>query len=84
MNIPTASTIIQELHNQVCTVVFEKKDGTHRTMNCTLNKILIESKDLVPTGGGHNVSTDQIRVVDVDINQWRSFNYSNIVSFKTE
>ena len=39
----TRETMVEQLNNGMCSVVFEKKDGTMRTMNCTLcSRILAE------------------------------------------
>ena len=72
----------QLLHDKICTVEFEKKDKTVRKMKCTLMTSYINQHNLQPTGGGHTYPTDQVRVVDVDKNEWRSFNYSSVLSFE--
>jgi len=63
----TSSQIKEHLHQNVCTVVFEKADGTTRKMNCTLNQNVIEMHNLTPVGSGPVYDENQIRVVDVGI-----------------
>lgn len=74
--------IRQLLHSKICTVVFTKQDGTERTMLCTLNQNVIDMHNLTPVGGGREGPIEQIRCVDVDIMQWRSFNLDSILSFE--
>lgn len=76
------SDILDELRRGVCRVVFTKKDGTERTMNCTLMKDSIP-EDKVPTGGIKQLSEDVFRVFDVDINEWRSFRKDSVISFES-
>lgn len=78
----TPDQVRQALHERICTVVFLKKDKTERTMVCTLMSTYINDHDLVPTGGGSQGPVDQVRVVDTEINQWRSFNLSSVLSFQ--
>jgi len=70
------------LKEQICTVVFEKKDKTHRQMRCTLMTSYLNQHDLQPTGGGHSYPVEQIRVVDVDKNEWRSFKLDSVLFFE--
>lgn len=63
------------------TVVFRKKDGEVRTMNCTLEPSYIVSNRLTPVGGGSSGPETQVRCVDVDKLEWRSFNIDSVISF---
>jgi len=74
--------IISALRSNVCQVVFEKKDGSERTMNCTLKADTIEQNGLTPSGTGSTGPETQIRCIDVDKMAWRSFNMDSVVSFK--
>jgi hypothetical protein len=73
--------ILSVLKTNILTVEFKKKDGTLRTMNCTL------AEDKV---GAYEKKTDKVKTVnietcpvfDTDINEWRSFRYDTLVSFK--
>lgn len=57
------------LHDGVVEVVFEKKDGTMRTMNCTLAPERYAGYEFKGAGEGLN---DQIQTVwDVDKEAWR-------------
>jgi hypothetical protein len=72
----------QALRNGICTVVFQKKDGSERTMHCTLQQDIIENNNLSPVGGGSVVPDTQVRCIDTDIMQWRSFNVESVITFK--
>lgn len=85
MSIPLPkSTMLSQLHEGVCVVKFEKKDGTERTMRCTLNQQVISENNLTPSGGGSTVPDHQIRVIDVDKMVWRSFTIPSIITFQKE
>ncbi len=69
----------EKLRNNICVVVFEKKDGTERTMICTTKS------DQIPQSGWTsrtvNVPDTQVRVYDVQKQAWRSFNTDSVISF---
>lgn len=67
------------LHTSVCTVVFEKKDGTERTMNCTLQQDQLPKSSA--TTRTVTVPDTQVRCFDVDKQEWRSFNIDSVISF---
>jgi hypothetical protein len=63
-------------------VVFTKMDGTVRSMNCTLNKLLIPI-DKAPKGtGSEKLKEDKttIRVFDTDLQDWRSFKVASVTN----
>jgi hypothetical protein len=68
------------LRDGIATVVFEKNDGTERTMKCTL------SKEIVPQVVSENVkkvravAVDSLPVYDVEAQGWRSFRWDSIKS----
>lgn len=69
------------LSERIVTIVFTKKDGTERTMNCTLSPEFLpkvetvnENKDTKP----RKASDTSLAVFDVNINEWRSFTYNSI------
>jgi hypothetical protein len=66
-------------HN--CTVTFTKKDGTSRTMKCTLDSDYIADNGLTPVGGGASVPDTQVRCVDTEKNAWRSFTVDSVSNF---
>lgn len=70
------------LTKNVCSVTFEKTDGTTRVMNCTLNPNVtryFKLSSLSPVG---KQSDNHINVVDTDLGEWRSFRIDRIRSFK--
>lgn len=70
----------QQLQGGVVTVVFEKKDGTMRTMRCTL------LAEYLPAPTGPQLLTEDTRaendnvlsVWDIDNGGWRSFRLDSI------
>jgi len=69
------------LQDRICTVVFQKKDGSERLMKCTLQQDIIESNGLTPVGGGSVVPDQQVRCIDIEKMAWRSFNIDSVISF---
>lgn len=67
----------QYLSENTITVQFTKKDGSERTMVCTRNFNSIPA-DKQPKGTLEKTSTDAVRVFDTEIQEWRSFNISNL------
>jgi hypothetical protein len=72
--------------NEEVTIKFTKKDGSDRTMLCTLNeqKIPFEKLPKVKEDGSPATSftTDAVRVFDVEKQEWRSFRFDSIKSVK--
>jgi hypothetical protein len=67
----------------VCTVVFDKRDGTERTMECTLDpKVLpmpVASDEEINRNRAPN---EEVQVVwDVKSNGWRSFRIDSVKEF---
>jgi hypothetical protein len=58
-------------------VTFTKKDGTNRVMKCTKQQDLIPSEKQ-PKGTGSTPTGDAVAVFDLEAQDWRSFNTSNI------
>lgn len=76
----TKQEVMDRLQHSLCKVVFTKK-GTEeeRTLTCTLLPgFLPESKPSEKVRA--EPSTDAIRVFEVELQAWRSFNLSNLVS----
>jgi hypothetical protein len=65
------------LSESTITVTFTKKDGTNRVMKCTKQQDLIPSEKQ-PKGTGSTPTGDAVAVFDLDAQDWRSFNTSNI------
>lgn len=59
------------------TVTFTKKDGTNRVMKCTRNMEVIPA-DKHPSGKTIESDSKNIKVFDLDKNEWRSFNQTSI------
>lgn len=59
-------------------VVFMKKDGSIRTMVCTTNLAYVPVEQH-PQGTG-KFSINVQRVFDLELNEWRSFYKSNLMS----
>ena len=65
--------IWNKLFDGTVQVVFTKKDGSERIMNCTLHE------DYVPEiKGTKAINPDVIAVYDVDAKGWRSFRWDSI------
>ena len=62
------------------TVDFLKKDGTMRTMKCTLQESAIPAYEKKTERVRTTLTEDAISVVDLDINEWRSFRYDSVKS----
>lgn len=80
MNTPDFAEWLREyLSESKITVTFMKKDGTDRKMFCTRDFSLIP-EEKHPKGGSTQpaTTTDAVQVFDLEINEWRSFNTSNI------
>lgn len=58
-------------------VVFTKKDGTERVMNCTLKSELTEDYEK-KTERVKEPNPDICPVYDLDVKGWRSFRYDSV------
>ena len=76
----------EDLKNGVVTVVFEKKDGTERTMRATLSDLYVpqvEPTMLSEYDGNIPKKARQLNdnvqaVWDIDSNDWRSFRIDSV------
>ena len=74
----------QQLSNNVVTVVFEKKDGTIRTMRCTLLAEYLPAPTQLPNDGPQLLQESRaenenvLSVWDLDNGGWRSFRIDSI------
>jgi hypothetical protein len=88
-----------ELHRQIVTVVFTKKDGTERTMRCTLNPTAmpaIEAEkhenaeadyqllEAVQAKAPRKQNPDVRTCYDVEGNAWKSFRWDSVKSVTYE
>ena len=75
--------IHQGLTAGIIEVSFTKKDGTDRTMKCTLNnQYLPEQKDLKDEIDKRNKSDEVIAVWDIEKEGWRSFRWDSVKGYK--
>lgn len=65
------------LSKKTATVIFTKKDGSERTMNCTLVESHIP-EDKKPKNVLTDNNKDVIRVFDTDLSEWRSFRVDSV------
>lgn len=72
-----AADLIEHLKASICTVVFEKTDGTERVMKCTLRDDIIVPYEK-KTDKNKVVNPNIIAVWDVEVNDWRSFKYDSV------
>lgn len=73
------SKLIEALRAGEVTVTFTKKDGTDRVMRCTRNGDMIPVESHPKTSDTpQDDSSDIIKAFDLDINEWRSFNYTTM------
>ena len=76
--------LIGKLKNNVCVVVFEKKDGTERSMKCTLQEGVIPEatkEDPLSQKKIRSLNEEVIPVWDTEKNSWRSFRIDSVKSF---
>lgn len=72
------------LHDHICVVVFTKKNGERRVMRCTLLQNVVESISHGFTTRTVTVPDHQVRCIDVDKQEWRSFDIADVISFNIE
>ena len=73
-----------ELHRQIVTVEFVKKDGTPRTMRSTLNVSIIpveeQEKIMENASKPRKVNPEVRSVYDVEAGAWKSFRWDSVKS----
>ncbi len=75
--------LLEKLREGEVIVVFEKKDGTERTMKCTLKMDVIPEAHH-PKGTGVEGPASVVKVYDVEKEGWRSFGVDQIRSIDGE
>jgi hypothetical protein len=71
--------MLDMLKNNVCSVIFEKADGSKREMHCTLMaNQLPEAKEVKEDKTPRAVNEDVIPVWDIDKGSWRSFRVDSV------
>ena len=69
---------VDELKNNICTVVFTKVNGETRRLRCTLQENLLPVKETEWNGRS---SENVVSVWDVDNQGWRSFRKDSVIDF---
>lgn len=65
------------LRERPVSITFLKKDGTERSMLCTLSESEIP-KEKMPKGVERNKSEEALPVFDLDKQEWRSFRWDSV------
>lgn len=81
-NIVEREDIINKLKDKVCKVVFLKANGEERVMNATLKEDVVQPLMEGVNHSGRAYNPMQIRCVDTDKNEWRSFNLEKLISIE--
>jgi hypothetical protein len=69
------------------TVVFTKKDGTERVMNCTTNPELVPAVEIVESAEPKKekkVNEEVMPVYDLESRAWKSFRWDSIKEVRFE
>jgi hypothetical protein len=68
------------------TVIFTKKDGTERVMNCTTNPELVPSVEIKESveKKEKKVNEDVMPVYDLEVKAWKSFRWDSIKQVRFE
>ena len=68
------------------TIVFTKKDGTERVMNCTINAELVPADPIVEgvVKKEKKVNEEVMPVYDLDAKAWKSFRWDSIKQVRFE
>ena len=76
----TVEELLQSLKRGIAVVKFLKKDESERIMVATLDPKLLPERDACITQEYAVKNTNQIRVYDVEAEDWRSFLFDRIIS----
>jgi hypothetical protein len=69
------------------TIVFTKKDGTERVMNCTTNPELVPAAEIVESAEPKKekkVNEEVMPVYDLEAKAWKSFRWDSIKQVRFE
>ncbi|NBP01122.1 MAG: DUF2693 domain-containing protein [Proteobacteria bacterium] len=74
------SKVYIELKSREVKIEFTKKDGTQRSMLCTLNEAVIPTEKLPKSKEetSDSISSETCRVFDVEKQDWRSFRWDSV------
>lgn len=73
--------MLEALKRNTCTFEFTKKDGSLRQMVATLNQVLIPESKIPKTAKVISEESTVVRVFDLQINEWRSFDTATVTAF---
>lgn len=76
--------MVEKLKNGVATIVFEKVDGTMRTLKGTLLGEYLPQKEYDPNKKERAVSDESVSVWDIEKQAWRSFRTDSVKQFLCE
>jgi len=80
---PEINQLRELLHTNFVQVVFTKKDGTERTMLCTLNPSKLPPQtDLEEEIQKRKPNENVLAVYDMEKADWRSFRIDSIISWR--
>ena len=65
-------------------VTFTKKDGSERTMRCTLNASSIPTESNAKENSTRVIPSTALAVYDLDKKEWRSFRWDSILEVNNE
>lgn len=70
--------LVSHLKHGPVNLTFQKKDGTLRVMNCTLNEANLPVYEKKTERVRTTHTDESLSVVDLDKNEWRSFRFDSI------
>lgn len=73
---------ISDLKSHICKVVFTKKDGSERTLVCTLREQFLPKPGDYEPDEDRKVNQDVINAWDLDKLAWRSFRLDSVKLFE--
>lgn len=77
--------LLHDEHAKNLCVVFTKKDGTERTMRCTLAESRIPAEKIPQSKEANSkTSGSALRVFDEEKQEWRSFRWDSIKEVKCD
>jgi hypothetical protein len=78
------TSLLADLHTNVVTVTFTKKDGSERVMRCTLQEEFLPAQDVkdIKEGKVRNKTEEVVAVWDLEKEAWRSFRLDSITAVK--
>lgn len=74
--------VIDGLSNGIIEITFEKSDKTERVMKATRSPTFIAADKVPADLKPATVLDKSVRVFDVDLQEWRSFNTNKLLTYK--